>query len=186
MSINSRIKTIRIAKGLTLQQLSERTGVTKGYLSKVENSTSPPPVSTLVNLCDALHVDIQEFFDEDNSKKMVTGNLDLLRKKEQNNVNSDNPLGGYSYYPLVQSLKGKNMDPFIMEIKEGTNSSFFKHDSEEFIYVLKGDLIFEYEDVVYHLGEGDAFYFDSRLKHKFKAEKNNVKLLSINYDYRTF
>lgn len=42
MSINSRIKTIRIAKGLTLQQLSERTGVTKGYLSKVENSTSPP------------------------------------------------------------------------------------------------------------------------------------------------
>ena len=58
--LGKRIKEYRMKKGLTLQKLEEKTGFTKGYLSKVENTKKAPPVSTLVVLAKALEVSLSE------------------------------------------------------------------------------------------------------------------------------
>lgn len=44
--IGKQIKSLRTARNLTLEALAAKTGYTKGYLSKVENSDRSPPVST--------------------------------------------------------------------------------------------------------------------------------------------
>jgi transcriptional regulator with XRE-family HTH domain len=51
--VGKRIKARRLSKGITLQELAKKTGFTRGYLSKVENSTKAPPVSTLITLAKA-------------------------------------------------------------------------------------------------------------------------------------
>jgi DNA-binding XRE family transcriptional regulator len=62
--LGKRIKEFRMKRGLTLQKLEEKTGFTKGYLSKVENTKKAPPVSTLIVLAKALEVSLSEIFGE--------------------------------------------------------------------------------------------------------------------------
>ena len=58
--IGKNIKTLRLAQKLTIKALSEKAGITKGYLSKVENSDKAPPVSTLLVIAKALGVTISK------------------------------------------------------------------------------------------------------------------------------
>jgi transcriptional regulator with XRE-family HTH domain len=62
--LGKRIKEYRMKKGLTLQKLEGKTGFTKGYLSKVENTKKAPPVSTLIVLAKALEISLSEIFGE--------------------------------------------------------------------------------------------------------------------------
>lgn len=78
------------------------------------------------------------------------------------------------------------MAPYILKIEEGSSQSF-THDSEEFIYILKGLLKFHYENNVYELCESDSLYFDSRQEHSLQNEHmREAVILNIIYDYRRF
>ncbi len=63
--IGDKIRRLRKNKEMTLDQLAVKCCVTKGYLSKVENSDKAPPVSTLINIAAGLGVGISEIFGED-------------------------------------------------------------------------------------------------------------------------
>ena len=55
--ITKNISNLRKQKGITLQELAEMTGLTKGYLSKIERSEKAPPYSTVNRIAIALGVD---------------------------------------------------------------------------------------------------------------------------------
>ncbi len=184
MSINKNVKQTRKARGLTLEELAARSNLTKGYISKIENAKSTPPVSTLQSLAVALGVDISELFDSKTGEKFLPSGLDLLRKnlKGPKEVKGD----GYLYSPLVQNLKNKYMSPFMMKIKKG-ETNVFSHDSEEFGYVLSGKISLVYNGKRFNLSEGDSYYFDSRKQHQIinRCQKDAV-VLAINFNYRRF
>ena len=52
--ISQNIKRHRLNKGLSLDQLARFCGLTKGYVSKIENSEKAPPFSTLIKIATAL------------------------------------------------------------------------------------------------------------------------------------
>lgn len=184
MKISQAIRRIRQARGLTLDGLAKRSNLTKGYLSKVENAKSSPPVSTLQNLALALGVDISEFFDVDNQHDCLPDGLDIVRNSENNNGIFTE--AGYTYKPLVKHLKNKYMSPFLMIVKKGKTRAF-SHDSEEFGYIIKGGVRFEYEDQNYILKEGDGFYFDSRKHHRIINEQTEpAVIIAVNFNYRRF
>ncbi|MDO5293356.1 MAG: helix-turn-helix transcriptional regulator [bacterium] len=56
------IKKIRLEKGLTLRQLAEKSGVSNGFISAIENNKQHPTLITLVPIADALEVDVNELF----------------------------------------------------------------------------------------------------------------------------
>ncbi len=62
--IGKNIRMIRKLKELTLEDLAKKTGFTKGYLSKVENSEKAPPVSTLLNIARVMGVSMSKLFGE--------------------------------------------------------------------------------------------------------------------------
>ncbi|MFC1676760.1 helix-turn-helix domain-containing protein [Planctomycetota bacterium] len=184
MSISRNIKQIRKTRGLTLEMLAARSNLTKGYLSKVENAKSTPPVSTLQSLAVALGVDISELFDSKKGEEVLPSGLDLLRKslKAQKDVKGD----GYLYKPLVQNLKNKYMSPFMMKVRKG-KTNVFSHDSEEFGYVLSGRISLVYDGKCFELREGDSFYFDSRKQHQvINRCQQDAVILAINFNYRRF
>jgi transcriptional regulator with XRE-family HTH domain len=184
MSVNKNIKRLRLEKGLTLTKLASITKMTKGYLSKIENSDQSPPVSTLQTIAAALSVEVGHILDADMGG---IGNLDMIKSDDGMQKISDIvSTAGYSYRCLVRSLKNKYMNPFLMKIDKG-ETDLFSHDGEEFAFVVSGRVEFHYENKNYICEEGDSFYFDSRIPHKFINKHNKqAVLITINFNYRRF
>src|SRR5262245_65410474 len=63
-----RLKQLRLAQGLSLRGLAERSGVTVGAVSQIENGKTSPSVSTSKKLVAALGTTLGEFFSEDQSE----------------------------------------------------------------------------------------------------------------------
>ena len=77
--VNSKIKELRKRQGLTLQQLSDLTNLSKGYLSKIESSDFVPRIQTLNKIAGALNADIGYFLEEYWMEKTKPQNIDLIK-----------------------------------------------------------------------------------------------------------
>ncbi|RKX68751.1 MAG: hypothetical protein DRP60_17550 [Spirochaetes bacterium] len=184
--VNSKIKELRKRQGLTLQQLSDLTNLSKGYLSKIESSDFVPRIQTLNKIAGALNADIGYFLEEYWIEKKKPQNFDMVKKDQHTLKLGERPDFGYSYISLLHNYKGKYMAPFILNIEKGS-TKIFTHDSEEFIYLIKGSLKFVYEKQEHELCEGDSIYFDSRLEHSLRNEHNiEAVIINVIYDYRRF
>jgi len=188
MTINEKVHFQRKRSGLTLDELARRCRLTKGYLSKLERNSQPPPLSTLQTIAQALGVEMADFFAEEGDATLKNPHLDVLRRDEQpaSEREAKRTSYGYAYTPLVKSLRGKQMSPALMIVQKGQTDAFH-HDSEEFGYVAKGAVELHYEGKCHALNEGDSFYFDSRKKHRFVNRRDDpAVLVQVNYNYRRF
>ena len=180
MKINQIIGNLRKSAGLTLDQLAQVTGLTKSYLSKIERAHRPPPISTLITIARALGTDLDVFFTQDKNVLLHTSNLDFLKATEKSSE------AGAAYRPLVKVFKNKYMSPFLITVQKGEHN-YYKHDGEEFVYLIRGNVEFEYEGHSYQLQPGDSLYFNSRIKHCFKNNnKKDAVLVTVNFNYKRF
>lgn len=186
MNINIRLKELRKSKGLTLDALAEKTGFSKGYLSKLERSSKVPPFATVQAIANALDIEVTDMLQEKMNHPM-SKNIEVVKnviqiEEFQNNKN-DSP---YSFIPILSGYKNKYMHPFVTKISKGITDGI-AHDSEEFVYVLEGNLQVIYEDKKYNLSKSDCFYLDSRIRHQFINEDDNpAMLLTVFFNYRRF
>jgi transcriptional regulator with XRE-family HTH domain len=188
VTISEKVHFLRKRSGLTLDELAMRCHMTKGYLSRLERNFQPPPLSTLQTIAQALGVELADFLADESDTALKDPHLDILRHDEHpvTRREAKRTFYGYSYVPLVRSLRGKQMSPVLMVIQKGQTAAFH-HDSEEFVYVAKGAIEFHYEDKRHTLSEGDSFYFDSRKKHRFvNHQEAPAVLVQVNYNYRRF
>ena len=176
------IKKIRLESHMSQERLAELSGITKGYISKIEKSNTAPPLSTLSKIAHALNVDITMLtaegleFPED---------LDIcvVRKGEGKKISSAT-LEGYHYEALAHQKSGKNMEPFLL-MPAFDEKAIFSHDGEEFMYILEGVHEFVYDNKKYTLHEGDSIYFDSRIPHTGRSMgKKRAKILAVMYSYK--
>ena len=163
--IGQRIKQFRTERGMKISTLAEKTGFSKGYLSKVENSKKSPPVSTLITLAKALRISVSEFFSAEGQQTSAT----LLKRRDQQSMVRmalENGGFGYSYVPLAHQFPKRNMHPYIVvEPPDRRSGKAFKHNGEEMIYMLEGILKFIHGDKEFFLEEGDCLYFDPSISH---------------------
>src|SRR3989339_1326465 len=152
--IGRNIKRIRQSKKISLEKLAGLSGLTKGYLSKIEKSDKAPPFSTLIKLANALDTDVSLLMAED-SDVPENLNLCIIRKDERKEVVSRGTLYGYHYEALAHKKIGKNMEPYIV-LPAFREKTLFSHEGEEFIYVLEGTYEFVYEGKKYVLDPGDS------------------------------
>jgi Predicted transcriptional regulator with C-terminal CBS domains len=185
MNVNERIKEIRKRDGLSLEKLAELTGFTKGYLSRIENSSKVPPFATVQAIAEALQTDIMLLLDK-GAHPVGSKNIDLMRNPENNEEAWEESSLVYSFIPLVNTYKNKYMSPFMFKVKKG-ETELTSHDSEEFVLVLDGEVDLNYEGRTYSIARGDSFYLDARIKHNFvnKNEKT-ASLLAVHFNYRRF
>lgn len=179
----SKIQSLRKSRAVTLDRLAKMTGLTKGYLSQIENSTKTPPFSTLDKIAYALGVDITHFFIND-EKEQVDAKITVVKPEERKKVAPGGLRRGYGYESLAYKKAGKNMEPYLITVDSQGRSSF-KHDGEEFLYVLEGTLEFHFGGEMYILKPGDSIYFDSGIEHSGRVlGDGKVKMLCVIYNYR--
>ncbi len=177
--LGKRIKEFRLKKGLTLQKLEEKTGFTKGYLSKVENTKKAPPVSTLVILARALEVSLSEIFGEKEEKSSISH----VKRNQRQVVARNGTVFGYSYQTLAHKFFKKQMEPYILTLPvKPKEVALFQHDGEEILFVLEGTMKFFHGDQEFIAEEGDCLYFDASVPHHGICQgKKEVKCLMVIY-----
>lgn len=184
-SIARNIKTLRLNKKMSLDELSKLTDLTKGYLSKIERSNKAPPLSTLNKIALTLGVDVTFLMKEDTEKVKDT-KLTIVRKDKGKKVITKGALYGYEYEAIAYNKQGKNMEPFIIT-PALDKEVIFQHDGEEFMYVLEGTHEFTYDGRKYILKKGDSIYFDSRIPHSGRSLGNKkAKILTVIYSYKRY
>jgi len=180
--ISENIKKLRTQKKLTLQDLADRTGLTKGYLSKVERAQKAPPYSTLTKIATGLGIEITTLLAGDAVPRDVR--LFLSRKDKRELIRETDQFAGYDYEILAEGKAGKNMEPFIIHAPWDISRTY-THEGEETIYVMEGQLEFHYGDEVMRLKAGDNVYFDSIVPHVGKSlGDKKAKLLVVIYFYK--
>ncbi|MCC7351979.1 MAG: cupin domain-containing protein [Phycisphaerales bacterium] len=169
---------------MTLVSLASQAGITKGYLSKIEYSANPPTFSTLQSLAGALETDVGQFLAE-KPPAAVSRNLEI-HQPDEGHWQASHGLGGYRFLSLLGAHRGKYMSPFLMRVPPGS-THYFKHDGEELLFVLDGDIELEYEGKTHPLRPGASAYLDSRIRHRFhNRTKADAQLLAVNFAYRRF
>ena len=184
--INEKIRDLRKRSGMTLQQLSDLTGFSKGYLSKIENSDFAPRIQTLRRIAEGFSVDISYFLVDISKGEPKQRDIDIVKKNQRINEEIMESNSGYSYQAILHSFKGKYMNPYLLRVPQG-KTQVFTHDSEELMYMLKGKITLTYNGIDYILEEGDSVYFDARKKHSILNESSKeAEFLSIMCDYKRF
>lgn len=186
LHIGHKIRELRKSAGLVLQDLSDRTDLSKPLLSQIENEVISPPIATLLKISKALNVNLSFFFQDGDPEEKVV----LVRKDESKVIDSryfGREESGYYYEALAYKKPNKYMEPFLVEFKrkKAEKLSYFSHEGEEFIYVLQGTLEFRTKDQHYILDPGDSLYFESSIPHAYRAlGMKNARALSVIYPIR--
>ncbi len=160
--IGVKVKLLRLERGLSLQDLANATGFTRGYLSKVENSKKAPPVSTLLILAKAFGVNISTIFSGEENKTTIT----LVKKSERKSMARNGTAFGYSFEPLAHRFPQRHMDPYILTLPlKPRRRAVFQHKGEELLMVLEGTMRFMYGGKEFIVEEGDCIYFEASTPH---------------------
>jgi len=187
-AIIEKIKRIRINKNITLRALASKTGLTEGYLSRIENSENAPPISTLSRIAQGLDIDTSYLFFSASKNDEGNPNIVIFLKEEIKEDGAHTPHGrsvhGYHFEPLAPKKRGKNMQPYIL-IPDFEPGESLQHEGEEFMYILEGKIEFFYGTEKFILSRGDCAYFESHIPHNGRSiGEEKAKVLIILHSYK--
>ncbi|HMK81056.1 MAG TPA: XRE family transcriptional regulator [Xanthobacteraceae bacterium] len=178
-SFGPRVRRLRHDAGLTLQELSLKTGLAFSTISKVEKSQISPTYENILRLADGLGVDVATLF-TGTSVPVTTGRRSVTRAGR--GVKHETPQ--YEYEMLCSDISQKQFVPLLTRLRAHDVAQFprlLSHKGEEFVYVLSGTVSLytdQYRPLV--LEAGDSCYFDSTMGHAcVSAGKEDAVILWV-------
>jgi transcriptional regulator with XRE-family HTH domain len=176
--IAQKIRAIRHEKNLTIQQLATRSNVSKGLLSKIENSRTVPSLPVFLTIIQSLDISLKDFFRE---MVLSNGMNYLLVKKDQTVAMERENRSGFQYhYLLSQNISNGTMEAVLLTIDPGAKGTPTTTDGYEFKYILRGTCEYKINDDVITLQEGDALYFDASIPHlPINNSRKKVEMLVV-------
>ena len=169
VNVGKRVMDVRERRGLSLKDISQRTGLDVSLLEQIEQGTVVPPLGTVIKLAKALEMKMGYF---------ISGDQDLpytvVRHKDRKIVSRyDAKKGehyGYEYQSLAPHKRDRHMEPFLVTlVPAATEEERSAHDGQEFIFVLDGVMEARLGDEIHLLEPGDAIYYDSTVPHLVKC-----------------
>lgn len=172
MDIGSKIRELRILNGLTQEELADRSELSKGFISQLENDVTSPSIATLEDILQCLGMTISEFFSRDaEPPQTVFGEEDYFEKK-------DDELGNTTTW-IIPNAQKNIMEPIRLSLKAGGSTyPDNPHEGEEFGYVLKGEIVIVLGKERYKAKAGESFYYTPDRKH-FITSKKGAEILWV-------
>ncbi|MDF2157253.1 XRE family transcriptional regulator [Algoriphagus sp. CAU 1675] len=179
VQISNKIKSIRKEKGLTLQEVADRAGVTKGLISQIENGRTIPSLLVLIQLIKALEVDLDEFFNE-LSLHSKEASIVVQRKADYEHFEKETA-SGYEYFRIfTKKVKESTIDIVLLEIQPGSSRDFVQTEAYEYKYMISGRVKYIFRDQELVLEAGDSMLFDGRLEHNpFNIGDETARMLVV-------
>lgn len=157
----SKIRQLRLAKGLTLNELASLTQTTAGYISQLERDLVDPSLSTLRKIAQTLDIPLFSLLDSSDEAAMV-----IRHNKRQKIAFSDSNV-------ILELLTPKSVtvseDVFVLTFalpaQNWSNDERVSHNVDECFYAQKGQLEVLVGDTSYVLHEGDSIYIKANTPH---------------------
>jgi transcriptional regulator with XRE-family HTH domain len=179
--IGDKIKTKRTQKNITLEQLAQKAGVSKGLISQIENNRTVPSLPVLFNIIQSLEENLPGFF-EGMQNGQSKNNIVLVRRGEERHFTKE-PVQGFSYKRiLTRSMVSQATDVVLLELKKkAVRRQMIRTDAFECKYVLRGSLEYQIEKETIVLHEGDTLFFDGRAPHRVRNLGDGDALILVFY-----
>jgi len=161
LDIGAKVRTLRKQRGLSLRSLAETCKVSPNTISLIERGLSSPCVDTLQCLATGLGVPITAFFE---TEEPLT-QLILTRPDEQTQTKCPEMIVA----SLGSGLSNQKFAPFLvtMEPHMSIAPHPIVHLGEEWVYCLRGNVVYEVAGEKYHLQPGDSLLFEATLPHRW-------------------
>jgi quercetin dioxygenase-like cupin family protein len=173
-SFGTKMKQLRETKKVSFEDLANKTGFSQRYLKEVEEGIAIPPVSAVIQIAKALSIDSGSFLSAEEQEASEKRRRESFFKRTQ----------AYSYKTLTPGAETKHMKAFLVTIDPRQDHKMveYKHDGEEFLYVLRGEvevIVGENKNI---LKKGKTLHFNSGIAHKLRNLSDTAaKLLVVIY-----
>ncbi|WP_019178898.1 helix-turn-helix domain-containing protein [Microbacterium yannicii] len=160
--IGAKLRAARTSQGMSLGQLAETTGLSKGFLSRVERDETSPSVSTLVQLCQVLSLPVGALFTEPEVQKVSYADAPRIN------------LGGVHADERLMSPRGEHRVQLLRSELEpdahGGSDLYTINCEVEVLHVIDGRMTVRFADRSISLSAGDALTFPGREPHTWRVD----------------
>lgn len=177
VNVGERVREVREKKGLSLRDISQRTGIAEEDVAGIEAGDTAPPLGTIIKLAKALEMKMGFFISGEENRPYT-----IVRSQDRRVVSRhDSAKGekyGYEFESLAPHKKDRHMEPFLVTLDPAeTEEERSTHDGQEFIFVLKGSMEVRLGDEIHVLEPGDSIYYDSTVPHLVKCHGGQSTLI---------
>lgn len=171
------LKTIREKEKLSLEKVSQLTGVSKTMIGQIERGESSPTLTTIWKIANGLKVSFTSLINNPQPDTKVVLRDDVQVLSEDN--------GKYKVYPSFPFQDDRHFEMYTVEIEtEGELSSEgHKEGAEEFITVFEGELTIKVNNCQYKLSSGDSIRFKANRSHSYHNLGESLTRLSMTIYY---
>ena len=158
MDIGNKLKELRVLKGLTQEELADRSELSKGFISQLERNLTSPSITTLMDILQCLGTSIGEFFNEAPDEQIVFGKQDYFVKEDTEYKNE--------IKWIIPNAQKNTMEPIYLTLEAGGSTCpDTPHEGEEFGFVLSGNITLHLGDTKHKIKKGQSFYFKPKANH---------------------
>jgi transcriptional regulator with XRE-family HTH domain len=161
--LGERVRELRRERGLTLDVLAGRSGVSRAMISKLERGEKNPTLVVAAKVAEGLEVSLSQLVGVEERREVVVvprGRRMVVR----------DPDTGFERQLLSPSFGGRGIEFIRNVVPEGSTSGEFpphRRGVEEYVVVERGRLKAVLGGEDYLLEEGDALYFEADMPHRF-------------------
>ena len=159
--IGAQLRAARLAARMSMAEVAEQAGLTKGFVSKLERDLANVSVASLIRLCDALGVSVGSLFQAPKGE--------VVHRDARPQIN----FGGRKMTEYLLTPSGeKRVQAILSDIEPGGGSGSEPYSlpaDVEFVFVLAGQLEVIVAGEQITLEQGDAFTFPADMQHTFRA-----------------
>ena len=171
MDIGNKLKELRVLKGLTQEELADRSELSKGFISQLERNLTSPSITTLMDILQCLGTSIGEFFNEAPDEQIVFGKQDYFVKEDTEYKNE--------IKWIIPNAQKNTIEPIYLTFHAGGSTCpDTPHEGEEFGYVLQGAVSIHLGNKTYKAKKGESFYYTADKTH-FLSSKNGATLIWV-------
>lgn len=160
--IGAKLRAARTLQGMSLAQVAETTGLSKGFLSRVERDETSPSVSTLVQLCQVLSLPVGALFTEPEVQHVAFDDAPRIN------------LGGFGADERLMSPRGEQRVQLLRSELDadahGGHELYTINCDVEVLHIVSGAVSVRFADRTVLLRAGDALTFPGREPHTWKVE----------------
>ncbi|WER50782.1 XRE family transcriptional regulator [Cupriavidus sp. WKF15] len=169
-------RAARRRQNLTLDELAERTGLSKGHLSRFERGEKSLSIAALIRLAEALHTRVSTLLGE----SAGTDGLHVVRAADRQVLSSSSSEGGYRYAALSRAQADAPYEAFIVHLNaESSMNKGAYHGGEEMFFVLSGAVEIELEAHTLVLRSGDYAQFPGHIQHRVRGIDPQTSILIV-------
>lgn len=178
-SVGTVIRELRLKEGLTIAQVAELSGISRGMLSKIETGSTMAGMDTLARIARSLGVAMSVLFSRYDA---TTASAQHIKHGAGMEVVRRGTKSGHTYHLLAYGQGPvKAFEPFLITMEDDSQTyPTFQHPGTEFLYMLEGILEYRCGEQTYVLEPGDALSFDGEVPHgPARLAQCPIKFLSI-------